>query len=47
MQIKVPTRQQNIKMRFERGILYTSSVILGDTSIFYYTQRNSILLKIS
>jgi hypothetical protein len=35
MQIRVPRGQQKIiKMRFERGILYTSSVILGDTSTF-------------
>jgi hypothetical protein len=34
MQIKVPTRQQKTsKIRLERGILYTSSVILGDISI--------------
>jgi hypothetical protein len=36
-------------MRLERGILYTSSVILGDTSTFegfFYTKK-FILLKIS
>jgi hypothetical protein len=34
MQIKYRRGNKKSKMRLERGILYTSSVILGDTSTF-------------